>query len=200
MEEPEYQLPEGRLLERKLAQSRRSARDLAAEVELSDSRIRHIIKGYQPVGGGQKVRVTGPADTLARIGQALGVTPDEFDQAGRSDAAHALADRLELDHIARSSPGNFYAADPDNLQIHEWLENRGTAPPPDSMLRQFDSSQLLDEMARRLQLADAIVEQQTTGGTVTSILGDALGNVDEPEQVAAHDDDIEAGQGHDEHA
>lgn len=95
MAENEYQRPEGKVLGDAMKRSGKSARKIAPDTGLTDSRLRHIVNGYQPVGQGQKIVVVAPAETLARVAQALGVSADQLDEAGRSDAADLLRDMPE---------------------------------------------------------------------------------------------------------
>lgn len=90
MPENDYQRPEGKLLGDAMKRTGKSARKLAPDTGLTDSRLRHIVNGYQPAGQGQKIVVIAPADTLARIARAFGVTADQLENAGRSDAADLL--------------------------------------------------------------------------------------------------------------
>lgn len=90
MEDHEYQRPEGKLLGAAMARTGKSVRKIAAGMGISDSRLRHIVNGYQPVGRGQKVEVVAPAATLARIADKLGITPNDLVAAGREDAAELL--------------------------------------------------------------------------------------------------------------
>lgn len=86
----EHQLPEGRLLEDAMKKAGLSARKVATEMGISDTRLRHIVNGYQPIGNGQVINVVGPPETLARAAHTLGVTADQLREAGRSDAAEVL--------------------------------------------------------------------------------------------------------------
>ena len=82
--------PEGQLIANAQKRLGLSARKAAAAAGISDSRWRHIINGYQPVGQGQTIPVRAPADTLARMASVVGVTPKELAVAGRADAAEEL--------------------------------------------------------------------------------------------------------------
>lgn len=87
------QQPEGRLIAEALKRSRRSARSAARDAGISDTRWRHIVSGYQPAGSGNFIPVSAPAETLARMAQAVGVTPDQLADVGRGDAAGELLRR-----------------------------------------------------------------------------------------------------------
>lgn len=92
MESPYPPQPaEGRLIEEAVKADGRSVRQLAPLAGISDARWRHIVKGYQPTGGGRWNEAKAPAQTLARMAYLLGIDPDELDAAGRPDAAQALA-------------------------------------------------------------------------------------------------------------
>ncbi len=81
----------------------RSIRQLAAKTGMSDTRWRHIIKGWQPAPGGSHIPVRAPAATLARIASVLELSPEQLTEAGREDAATLLA--RESDEIRGSSVG-----------------------------------------------------------------------------------------------
>lgn len=86
------QPPEGRLL-RLARESHRprklSVRSAARRAGVSESHWRHVEAGYEPKGG-MEVPVRAAASTLARMAQAVGVTPDQLTGTGRADAAESL--------------------------------------------------------------------------------------------------------------
>lgn len=84
------QRPEGALIERALKASRLSQREAARRAGLSENRWRAIMHGYQNVGAGTNAPVRGPADTVARMAQVVGVTPEQLEGAERPDAADEL--------------------------------------------------------------------------------------------------------------
>ena len=94
----EHQQPEGQLIADALTRLRLSARQGAKGTGISDTRLRHIAKGYQPVGRGQVIEVVAPADTLARIADRLGITADQLRGAGRDDAAEILTTSTARTH------------------------------------------------------------------------------------------------------
>ncbi|MEU0181506.1 helix-turn-helix transcriptional regulator [Streptomyces sp. NPDC006207] len=98
---------EAKLIQAALKKSRLTARRAASKADLSEARWRQIVSGYQSVSGSY-IPVKAPAETLARMAQVVGVTPDELTKAGRADAATELAD-LEL-LAPPASTG--YASDP----------------------------------------------------------------------------------------
>jgi hypothetical protein len=121
-EVPEQQ-PEGRLISEALKRSGRSARGAAATAGISDTRWRHIVSGYQPAGAGNYIPVSAPAETLARMAQAVGVTPDQLADAGRGDAAGEL---LNLRHATPaasspvgtgSDPGDLASLSPEEIEV-----------------------------------------------------------------------------------
>jgi len=67
-----------------------SGRRAAELAGMSEGRWRQIAKGYMAAGGGHAIPVIAPADTLARMALAVGVTADELRKAGREDAADVL--------------------------------------------------------------------------------------------------------------
>ena len=90
MDERPEQRPEGALIAAALKRSRMSQRRAAAKAGISENRLRAIVHGYQNVGAGTYVAVKGPPDTVARIADAVGVTPEQLEGVGRDDAAEEL--------------------------------------------------------------------------------------------------------------
>lgn len=90
MDERPEQRPEGALIAAALKRSRMSQRQAAAKAGISENRLRAIVHGYQTVSAGTYAPVRGPADTVARIANVAGVTPDQLEEAGRGDAAEEL--------------------------------------------------------------------------------------------------------------
>jgi hypothetical protein len=74
-----------------LAGAKLSAREAARRAGISEGRWRQIAGGYQVVSAGVYAPVRGPAETLARMAAVVGVTPAQLTEAGRPDAARALA-------------------------------------------------------------------------------------------------------------
>lgn len=81
---------EGRLIEAAATASGLSVKKLSANAGISDTRWRHIVRGWQPGPGGAVNPVTAPAMTLARMAFAVGVPPEELAKTGRTDAADLL--------------------------------------------------------------------------------------------------------------
>lgn len=97
--------PEGRLITETLRHLRpkMSQREAARVAGMSDARWRQIVSGYQMVSG-QPVAVTAPAETIARMAQVVGATPEQLEQANRKDAAEELRKLPDLDPQARQEP------------------------------------------------------------------------------------------------
>jgi hypothetical protein len=139
-----------------LKRSGMSARRAAQDMPITDTRLRHIINGYQPAGRGQRIKVIAPTDTLAEIALALGITPEAMDRTERKDAAAAMRARLaDNDLIPGNRAMSRILAEHD--EIREWAEDGiEIYMPPDSLLRLFDNEQLLAEVQRRMERGDGI--------------------------------------------
>jgi hypothetical protein len=85
------QTREGSLIETAANATGLSVKKLAANAGISDTRWRHIVRGWQPAQGGGQNPVVAPALTLAKMAFTVGVSPDQLTQAGREDAADLLA-------------------------------------------------------------------------------------------------------------
>lgn len=92
-ERPE-QPPEGRLIALALKNSRLSGRKAADLAGLSEGHWRAIVSGSRSLGTGLWVPVHGPAATVARMAQVVGVTPEQLEEADRADAAEELRQLL----------------------------------------------------------------------------------------------------------
>jgi len=91
MSERPEQRPEGTLIGRAQKRSRMSQREAATRAGISEARWRNIVSGYQTISAGQYAPIKGPADTVARMAQVVGVTAEELADAGeREDAAQEL--------------------------------------------------------------------------------------------------------------
>lgn len=77
--------PEGEALERARQRARLSQREAARRADISETRWRQITKGHH-IAGGVAVPDYGPAETIARMALAVGLTPEELDATGRDDA------------------------------------------------------------------------------------------------------------------
>lgn len=96
------QPPEGKLIGEAMKRRGMSARGAATAAGISDTRWRHIVAGYQPVGE-LYVPVSGPAETVARMARAVGVLPHQLAEVGRQDAANELT-RLQRDDEVANRP------------------------------------------------------------------------------------------------
>jgi hypothetical protein len=90
MTENELQKPWGRLIDEGRRRTGLSVRKAASAAGISEGRWRQIVNGYQSAGNGQTITVDGPDDTVARMAEVAGVTPDELRSAGRDRAAAVL--------------------------------------------------------------------------------------------------------------
>jgi hypothetical protein len=90
--------PLGELLEavRQAKRPRLSQNAVAKAAGTSSTTYRRIISGVSRFGG-QDVPFGGSADTVAQIARALGVTPEQLEEAGRADAADELRALLASD-------------------------------------------------------------------------------------------------------
>ncbi|MGF0163142.1 hypothetical protein ACQRET_03735 [Streptomyces koyangensis] len=128
--------PEAALIRAATKRNRISGRKAASLAGISDARWRQIVTGYQSVGG-TYVPVKAPADTLARMAQATGVTADELTTAGREDAA------AELRELSAAPP-----AAQSNAQVEAITALLATLPP-----------EAQQEVLRRLQRNPAVNTQ-----------------------------------------
>lgn len=94
MEDRPEQQPEGRLIALAQKRARLSQREAARRAGMSEARWRNIVSGYQTVSAGVHAPVRGPADTIARMAQAVGVTPENLGAVDREDAAEILRELL----------------------------------------------------------------------------------------------------------
>jgi Helix-turn-helix domain len=88
------QRPEGALIQRAMERLDISARAAAARANISDTRWRHIVAGFEPLGSDTYREVIARPRILAKMAQAVDITPEQLEEAGRSDAATILRDRL----------------------------------------------------------------------------------------------------------
>ncbi|MGJ6980032.1 helix-turn-helix domain-containing protein [Aestuariimicrobium soli] len=151
--------PEGRLIKARLDESRTSQRALASKVDMSEGRVRQIIKGYQSVGG-QRIAVSAPAETIMRLALELDITPDELRAASRDDAADLLQQILDHrfprigERQERASSKEFKSsmADVDAItaEMQAWLVTDTDEDPPSGILTFYSDEQLLQVIADRL--------------------------------------------------
>lgn len=88
-ERPE-QRPEGRLIGIAQKRPRLSNREAAGRAGMSEGHWRAIVSGSRSMGKDLWMPVKAPPETLARMAQVVGVTPEQLAEAGREDAAEAL--------------------------------------------------------------------------------------------------------------
>lgn len=147
----QYQRPEGKLIEQALRRvPKKSMRKLADEVQLSEARVRQIINGYQSHGDGQTTAVVGPADTVARIAQAAGVTADEMRRVDRADVADEMN---PLRGVGVTEEGDLWLSDHERetQALVDWLglpENERGGPPT-LALALWETGQLLEAALER---------------------------------------------------
>ncbi len=72
-----------------------SRRQAAAKAGISPSQWSDVERGTKKAGSGIAVPVQATAETLARMAQAVGATPEELTAAGRDDAARHLRDATD---------------------------------------------------------------------------------------------------------
>jgi hypothetical protein len=115
MEQPEpRQTREGRLIEEATKASGRSIRSLAANAGMSDTRWRHVMKGWQPGPGGTPIQVNPPAGTLAKMALVLGLEPIEVRKTGRADAADLMIRHLDADMLVHHPDGQISVVEVKN--------------------------------------------------------------------------------------
>jgi hypothetical protein len=98
--------PEGRLLSEALERSGMSIRQASAKAGISYGRWRQIASGVQNASPGSWAKVVGPARTVARMAQVVGVTPEEMAEAGREDVAQAMREGTSRHLSAVPSDGS----------------------------------------------------------------------------------------------
>jgi transcriptional regulator with XRE-family HTH domain len=159
MTDEKKQTREGALID--AARLRRSLkiRRVAPEAGISEGRWRQIVNGYQSAGRGQVVDVIAPAETLARMAKAVGVTATELRKAGRTDAA------LELERLVVFEQQPTKAADAARI-AREQLN---------PALARFSDRELLLEVEMRLLSSAA--ELQARGATTLTWRTDPEGRV-----------------------
>ncbi len=149
--------PEGSAITAALKKSGLSAREAAKRAGLSEGRWRQIASGYQRPRAGVVVEVTAPPDTLARMAVVVGLTPEDLEAAGRSDAAAALrqswpaaegkphGDTFDLDSYTPESP-----AEKALIAIYK----------ADQRSRDEFMQQLLDEVRELRSTVDRLTDQK----------------------------------------
>ena len=93
---------------RESAEPALSRRQAAARAGISPSQWGDVERGSKTAGSGVVAPVRATAETLARMARAIGVSPEDFEAAGREDAASLLrnADAAQdLRHRLAAIPG-----------------------------------------------------------------------------------------------
>jgi len=82
--------PEAPLIDAARRSSRLTVREVTRRARISEAHWRQIVSGYESLGGGEYREVHAKPETLARIAQVIGLTPDQLRKVRRTDAAEAL--------------------------------------------------------------------------------------------------------------
>ena len=135
--------PEAELIRRRreAAVPPMSRRQAAAKAGISPSQWRDVERGSKKAGPGVTVPVQATAETLAKMAQVIGVTPDELTAAGREDAASELRgtarDRLLRQRIAAEAVLNPRGArqTTEGEQAQQAMETRRKTTSPASPSR-----------------------------------------------------------------
>lgn len=152
MDKPK-QPPEGLLIKQAIDRDPDlSIREVARRAELSEGRVRQIINGYLSAGAGQYVKVTAPAETLARIAWEVGLGSVDLRDAGRADAAVAQEQYWQA-HPEEHSDSI------DWNQVQKWAAapHRSKAPP--ELLEVFDDEDIAMELRNRLSMYRYLVNE-----------------------------------------
>jgi transcriptional regulator with XRE-family HTH domain len=98
MDMPPEPPAEGVLIETARREAGLSVREAARRAGISEGWWRQVVKGYQSLSGGAIGAVRDvPAETIAKMASATGVTPAQLTEAGREDAARMLEARQHRD-------------------------------------------------------------------------------------------------------
>lgn len=148
-EKRQHQRPEGLLLERAMKGPLKvSGRKLAEMALLSEGRVRQIVNGYKTEAG-MTLPIVAPADTLARLGAALELGPEDFERVDRPDVAEILRGEISS---GVTEEGDLWLLDENEhrIALADWLETGDeTVPPPRSALMLWEMSALLDAVAKK---------------------------------------------------
>lgn len=117
-DEPD-QRPEGALIAEALARHvpKISQRAAARRAEISETRWRQIVQGYQQLANGVRAPVSAPAETLARMAAAVDVTADDLRRVGRDDAALILEAKQTVPSRAPDRHGHRLPPRPDEITV-----------------------------------------------------------------------------------
>lgn len=149
--------------------SRLSNRKAAKKAGMSEGRWRQIIQGYQTVSG-VHVPVSAPAETLARMAQVVGATPDQLVEAGRDDAAEALDARSPIDGPQSDDSSTVAQLETRVARLEQELAERERAQrsdyPEDPLIRLIEGDtehlsrdQLSHYVDRLTQIRDHLAQQ-----------------------------------------
>jgi len=92
----------------RLAPPKMTITEAARRAGISDTRWSQLENGYR-MNRGRAEPEWAPADTLAGMARAVGVTPAQLDEAGRADAAAELAALPAVAVVAEPEPEPDYA-------------------------------------------------------------------------------------------
>lgn len=96
MTEEVHRPPEAALIEEarlRLPRNRSAVAKVAKRAGISEARWRQVAKGYQQATKETRVPVRAPAETLARMAEAVNLTADDLEQVGRQDAAEIMREQ-----------------------------------------------------------------------------------------------------------
>src|SRR5581483_795179 len=135
--------PEGQLIAEALRLTGMSIRTASAKAGISYGRWRQITSGYQNISPGVYGQVKAPAATLARMAEAVGVTPERLETEGqRPDAAKMLREITA------------WKADQDKHPAGQAPPPAGTGPKPpdvDGFTRPAFADRGLEALAREIE-------------------------------------------------
>ncbi|SHL26215.1 helix-turn-helix domain-containing protein [Actinacidiphila paucisporea] len=156
--------PEGVLIKRAAVAARLSQREAARRADISETRWRQLVSGYQVVSRA-KVPVRSPDDTLARMARAVGVTAEQLEEAGRAGAAAALreAEAEEEAAPAGRSP-DAGPGEPGNRVDERW--------------------HLVQAVLRQARAGLTASEYETLAGRITAYVSGPAAPADEPGDAA----------------
>lgn len=130
---------------RKQMRPKLSATKAAEQSGISEGRWRQIVLGYQS-SGGVRIPVQGPADTVARMAETVGVTPEQMIEVGRADVAEEMS---RLQSVGVLEDGTLWVSDnsEEEAELLAWLRGSAgdrSARPPTRSLLLWDVDQLLE--------------------------------------------------------
>lgn len=108
---------------RRLAPPKMSVSKAAKLAKISEGRWRQLAKGYQQATAETRIAAKAPAETLARMANAVGVTAEELEEVGRTDAASIVREPLPAGPSGTATPERKTpdtVADAWHLSTHSW--------------------------------------------------------------------------------